>query len=166
MSKGTKTPRVVVAATKDDTAFRAVALRRQDGSVELLWSESMPADGGTWGDFAARCSLATDSHSGVAVVGLDSTAVVFYRISAPHVGKEETAAIVKMQAESLLPLPEDQIEVAWRSRPSSNGTVDVTMAAARRDHLSRLAEDVRAFDPQTVVPACEGFCLIIITEYI
>ncbi len=158
MSKGTKTPHVVIAATKDDTAFKAVALRRQDGSVELLWSKCMQADDGTWGDFATQCRLAADSGSGAraTVVGIDSTAVAFYRISAPHVGKEETAAMVRMQAESLLPLPEDQIEVAWRSTPSSNGTVDVTMAAARRDYLRRFAEDVRAFDPQTVVPACEG----------
>jgi hypothetical protein len=158
MSKGTKTPHVVIAATKDDTAFKAVALRRQDGSVELLWSRRMPVDGGTWEDFAAECGLAADSGPGarVAAVGLDSAAVAFYQIRVPHVGKEETAAIVRMQAESLLPLPEDQIEVAWRSTPSSNGTVDVTMAAARRDHLCRFVESVRALDPQTIVPACEG----------
>jgi hypothetical protein len=90
------------------------------------------------------------------VVGLDSTAVVFYKISAPNVGREETAAIVKMQAESLLPLPEDQIEVAWRSAPSTNGTVDVTIAVARRDYLQKFAQEVHAFEPQIILPACEG----------
>lgn len=158
MSKGTKTPALVIAATSDDTAFRAVALRKQDGAVELLWNKQMSAERGTWGDFAAQCGLAasSDGRTGAAVVGLDSTAVVFYRISAPHVGKDETAAIVRMQAESLLPLPGDQVEVAWRSTPSTNGTVDVTIAAARRNHLRRLAEDVRAFNPRAIVPTCEG----------
>ncbi len=158
MSKGTKTPHLVIAATKDDTAFKAVALRRLDSSVELLWNKRMPADGGTWSDFAAQCGLTASANSGAqaTVVGLDSTAVVFYKISAPHVGKEETAAIVRMQAESLLPLPQDQIEVAWRSAPSSNGTVDITLAAARRDYLHRFALDVRAFEPRTIVPVCEG----------
>ncbi|MBN1361279.1 MAG: hypothetical protein JW993_11835 [Sedimentisphaerales bacterium] len=157
MSKGTKTPQVVVAATRDDTAFKAVALRRSDGSAELLWSKRMPADGGTWNEFAAQCGLASAaSGSRATVVGLDSTAVVFYKISTPHVGKEETAAIVRMQAESLLPLPQDQIEVAWRTAPSTNGTVDVTIAAARRDYLHRFAQDIRAFDPRNILPACEG----------
>ncbi len=156
MSKGTKTPHLVIAATKDDTSFKAVALRRSDGSAELLWSRRMPAEHGTWSDFAAQCGVSTETGGPAAVVGLDSTAAVFYKISAPKVGKDETAAIVRMQAESLLPLPQDQIEVAWRSLPSTNGTVDVTIAAARRDYLGRLAEDVRAFDPHTILPACEG----------
>lgn len=158
MSKGTKIPHLVIAAAKDDTAFKAVALRKQDGSVELLWSKCMPADGRTWDDFAAHCGLTADSgsHAQAAIVGLDSTAVAFYRISTPNVGREEMAAIVRMQAESLLPLPQDQIEVAWRGTPPRNGAVDVTMAAARRDYLRRFADDVRALDPQTIVPACEG----------
>lgn len=90
------------------------------------------------------------------VVGLDAAGVVFYRISAPAVGEEETAAIVRMQAESLLPLPAEQIEVAWRATPSRNGKVDVTIAAARKEYLQKFAGGVRDFRPRDILLSCEG----------
>lgn len=164
MSRSMKTAHSVIAVVKDDTAFKAVALCKHNDGPEVLWANSMPVEGGSWEAFAAECGLATGSKlSGKApqggatsVVGLDSAAVAFYRIAAPSVGREETAAIVRMQAESLLPLPASQIEVAWRTLPSVNGTADVTIAAARRDFLHRFAEEVRPFGPQAIVPACEG----------
>ena len=164
MSKSTKTPHAVIAAVCDDTGFRAVALHKQNDSVEIHWAKRMASEGGSWEAFAAECGLASGpqagqsggaSHPAVAV-GLDSTAVAFYRINAPNVGREETGAIVRMQAESLLPLPPSQIEVAWRTTPSTNGNVDVTIAAARRDYLRRFAAEARPFRPRTILPACEG----------
>lgn len=155
MSKSAKTTGIVIAAAKDDDTFRAVALRKQSGKVELLWGKRMAVDSGTWSDFAAQCNLSANRMN-ASVVGLDSAAVVFYKISTPHVNKEETAAIVRMQAESLLPLPQDQIEVAWRTMPSTNGSVDVTIAAARRDLVRRFADEVRPFAPNNILPACEG----------
>ena len=155
MSKGTKTTGVVIAAAKDDETFRAVALRKHNGQVELLWGRHMAADRGTWSDFAAQCTLSANGAR-TSVVGLDSTAVVFYKIGMPHVSKDEMAAIVHMQAESLLPLPPDQIEVAWRTMPSTNGSVDVTLAAARRNLVRRLADEVQPFAPNAILPACEG----------
>ncbi|HPC95560.1 MAG TPA: hypothetical protein PLU87_11490 [Sedimentisphaerales bacterium] len=159
MSRSVKTPHSVIAAVRDTTAFRAVALRKRNDGIEVLWAKSMPVEGGNWETFAAQCGLAArkELHGGaVSVIGLDATAVAFYRIAAPSVGQEETAAIVRMQAESLLPLPASQIEVAWRAMPSTNGTVDVTIAAARRDFLHRFVGEVRPFAPQAIVPACEG----------
>ncbi len=164
MSRNMKTAHSVIAVVKDDTAFKAVALRKRNGSQEVLWAKSMPVEGGSWEAFAAECGLAAGSKPSArapqggetSVVGLDSAAVAFYRIAAPSVGREETAAIVRMQVESLLPLPASQIEVAWRTLPSVNGTADVTIAAARRDILHRFAEEVRPFGPQAIVPACEG----------
>ena len=164
MSKNVKIPHSVIAVVRGATAFQAVALHRQSDGVEIRWARRMPTEGGTWEAFAAQCGLAGDAEAGkgagggrpAVAVGLDSTAVAFYRINAPHVGREETAAIVRMQAESLLPLPPSEIEVAWRTTPSTNGNVDVTIAAARRDYLRRFAEDTRPFQPQTMIPACEG----------
>lgn len=164
MSRGTKTPHVVLAAVRDDGHFKAVELHKRHDGIEIAWAKCMSAEEGDWEAFAGRCGLAVDSKTGApasdghstAVIGVDSTAVAFYTINAPNVGKEETAAIVRMQAESLLPLPASQIEVAWRAMPSTNGTADITLAAARTDYLRRFCEDVRSFGPQTVIPACEG----------
>jgi hypothetical protein len=164
MSRSAKTAHSVIAAVRDDAAFRAVALRKRSDCFEVLWARSMPVEEGNWPAFAAVCGLSAASKPAarpvqggeVSVVGVDSTAVAFYRIAAPNVGRDETAAIVRMQAESLLPLPASQIEVAWRTLPSANGTADVTIAAARRDFLHRFAEEVRAFGPHAIVPACEG----------
>lgn len=164
MNKSDKTPRSVVAAVKEDAQFKAVEMRAHDGMVEILWAKAMPSDGRTWSDFAIECGCADgpdarrkgSRRDAAAVIGLDSTAVAFYRISAPAVSEEETAAIVRMQAESLLPLPPEQIEVAWRTSPSTNGQVDVTIAAARCDHLERFADGIRDFRPQSVLLSCEG----------
>jgi hypothetical protein len=160
MSKGTKTPHALIAVTRDETDFRAVEVRKHGQAVEIAWTRSAPAAGGSWSDFAAQCGFSPNasgrSSSAPAVVGLDMSSVAFYRIDAPHVSQEETASIVRMQAESFLPLPPDQIELAWRTMPSTNGKVDVAMAAARRDVLVKFAEQVRDFRPRSILLACEG----------
>jgi hypothetical protein len=161
MSKSAKTPHSVIAVVRDETEFRAVALHKQHDSVEIRWAKRMATDAGTWDTFATECGVAAGGKSPgssrpAVAVGLDATAVAFYKINAPNVGREETDAIVRMQTESLLPLPPSQIEVAWRALPSTNGNVDVTIAAARRDYLRRFANDTRPFRPQTFLPACEG----------
>jgi hypothetical protein len=167
MSKGTKAPHALIAVTRDETDFRAVEVRRHDQGVEIAWTRSASAADRTWGDFAGQCGFSADAagkHTGprgvACVVGLDMTAVAFYRLDAPHVSDDETAAIVRMQAESLLPLPPDQIEVAWRTMPSVNGKADVSLAAARRDVLVKFAEQVRDFQPRSILLSCEGIARV------
>ena len=164
MTKGERMPHVVIAAAKDDAQFKAVEVRKQDNVVEVLWTKSLPADSQTWTAFAAACGLApgrdghdkTQKKHAASVVGLDSTGVAFYRVTVPAVEQQEMASIVRMQAESLLPLPPDQIEVAWRTMPSTNGNVDITIAAARREYLHKFAGSVRDFHPGHIVLSCEG----------
>jgi hypothetical protein len=164
MSKGEKTPHTVIAVAKEDGQFKAVEARRQDNQVEILWAKNLPALTQTWSSFAGECGVASSAESRdktakrhcPTVVGLDSTGVAFYRISAPAVDDHETAAIVKMQAESLLPLPPDQIEVAWRTSPSNNGNMDIAIAAARKEHLHKFAAAVRDFRPRSILLSCEG----------
>ncbi len=164
MEKTARTAHSVVAAAREDARFKAVEVRKQDGVVEILWARSLPADSRTWTDFAAACGFATSADGRgesqrkypASVVGLDSTGVAFYRISVPTVGADEMAAIVRMQAESLLPLPSDQIEVAWRTTPSTNGKIDITIAAARGEYLLRFADSVRSFRPNDILLSCEG----------
>jgi hypothetical protein len=164
MGKGDKMPHVVIAATKEEARFQAVEVRKHDNTFEVLWTRSLPAAEGTWTGFAAACGVATgrDGHDrlsrrhAAAVVGLDSTGVAFYRVTAPAVESQEMASIVRMQAESLLPLPPDQIEVAWRATPATNGNVDITIAAARREYLHKFAGSVHDFRPGRIWLSCEG----------
>ncbi len=163
MSKGEKIPHVVIAAAKDDARFKAVEVRKQDGVFEVLWVKSLPADQ-TWTAFAAACGFPTgrDAHDKTlrrhvaSVVGLDSTGVAFYRVTAPAVEPQEMASIVRMQTEALLPLPSDQIEVAWRSLPGTNGNVEISLAAARREYLQKFSGSVRDFRPGRILLSCEG----------
>jgi Tfp pilus assembly PilM family ATPase len=164
MSKGEKTPHVVIAAAKDDGRFKAVEVRKHEDALEVLWTKSLPAGEQTWTAFAAACGVAAapggheraQKRHAPAVVGLDSTGVAFYRVTAPAVESQEMASIVRMQAESLLPLPPDQIEVAWRTTPSANGNVDITIAAARREYLHKFAGSVHDFRPARILLSCEG----------
>ena len=164
MSKGDRTSHAVLAAARDDARFKAVEVRKHDKVTEVLWTKSLPADTKSWGDFATECGFAAspDGHDrahrrhAASVVGLDPTGVAFYRIRTPAVAEEEMAAIVRMQAESLLPLPPEQIEVAWRTSPSTNGDVDITIAAARREYLHKFAGSVRRFRPREILLSCEG----------
>jgi len=164
MTKAEKTPHLVIAAAKDDARFKAVEVRKQDNAVEVLWAKSLPADGQAWTGLAAACGLAPgrDGHDktprrhAASVVGLDSAGVAFYRVTAPAVEQQEVASIVRMQTESLLPLPADQIEVAWRTTPSTNGNIEITIAAARREYLHKFASNVRDFRPSSIVLSCEG----------
>jgi len=158
MSKNARIARSVIAIVREDAMFKAIALQQRNDGVEVHWARHMSAEGRTWAAFASECGLAAGEQGADAtvVIGLDPTTVAFYRINAPNVGREEIAAIVRMQAESLLPLPPAQMEVAWRTLPSTNGTVDVTIAAARSEALRRLAGEASVFKPQTILPACEG----------
>ncbi len=164
MSKGAKTAQSVIAVAKDDARFKAVEVCQRDGQVEVLWSRSLPAAERTWSDFATECGFTssaggsdkTSKRHAASVVALEPTGVVFYRVKVPAVGPEEMAAIVRMQAESLLPLPAQQIEVAWRTSPTTNGKVDVTLAVARKDYLQRFAGSVQDFQPGRILLSCEG----------
>lgn len=164
MSKGEKIPHVVIAAAKDDARFKAVEVRRLDGVFEVLWAKSLPAADQTWTGFAAACGFPTGREGRdrsprrhvASVVGLDSTGVAFYRVTAPAVEPQEMASIVRMQTESLLPLPADQIEVAWRSLPGTNGNVEISIAAARREYLQKFSGTVHDFRPGRIMLACEG----------
>ena len=96
MTRSARTANTIIAAVKDDSHYRAVAIRGREGEIEILWARSQLAGEGSWATFAADCGLTgektVDRHTN-RIVGLDSTAVAFYRLQAPAVGSEETAAI-------------------------------------------------------------------------
>ncbi len=152
-----------IAIAQEENKFKAVELRKRDADFEVVWTKSSKASDGDWSGFAAECGLppvtakhVRFSHDRVGVVGFDSTAVAFYRIDAPAVGEDQIESIVKMQAEAMLPLPAEQMEIAWRQGPARNGKVPITIAAARKKLLQALVDSVRSFEPARILLDCEA----------
>lgn len=153
----------VVVVSREENKLRGVELRKQGEVFEVLWTKGGEASEMELGTFMAECNLSSgrtvktgSSDDRTVAFGFDSAGVIFYRIGVPAVKKEELAAIVKLQAEARLPLPAEQMEVAWRAGEVRDGQVDVTIAAARRDHLRKFVEDVRGFEPAKIMLDCEG----------
>jgi len=153
----------VVAVSHDENRLRAVCLWKRAGKPELLWTRSSKPGDTDFRNFAAECGLSLGSEAEsdkgrgkTAVVGFDSAGVVFYQIDVPSVDKKEIAAIVKLQAETRLPLPSEQMETAWRNGRVRDGQLSVTVAAARKDRLEGFVENFRDFEPTQIVLDCEG----------
>jgi len=152
-----------IAIAQEENKFKAVELRKRDADFEVVWTKSSNTGDGSWSGFAAECGLAPVttkhvkfSHDRVGVVGFDSTGVAFYRIDAPAVGEDQIESLVKMQAEAMLPLPAEQMEIAWRQGPARNGKVPITIAAARKELLQALVDSVRGFEPARILLDCEA----------
>ncbi|MHC4750385.1 MAG: hypothetical protein ACYTFW_10975 [Planctomycetota bacterium] len=158
-----ETQRSVIAIAKADNRLVTVELRKQNGAFEVLWTKSSESTDTDWWQFAAQCGLTvepktqTNANSDrMVVVGFSSAAMAFYRFNVPAVGQEELESIVKLQAETRLPLPAEQMELAWRSGRMRNGHVGITIAAARREPLQGFVENVRSFEPAKILLDCEG----------
>ncbi|MHC4475208.1 MAG: hypothetical protein ACYTEL_06170 [Planctomycetota bacterium] len=159
VAKVRSAPSVIAIASEQGT-LKAVKLVKRGQVYELAWTRSVEADEAQLPAFAADCGLAdapdATGAGKVAVAGFDSARVVFYRINVPAAKKDEIAAMVKLQAEALLPLPADQMESAWRPGQVRDGQVTVTIAAARKQQLQDFVEKVRAFEPAKILLGCEG----------
>jgi hypothetical protein len=152
-----------IAIAQEENKFKAVELRKRDAEFEVVWTKSSNTGNGNWSGFAAECGLppvtakhTRFSHDKVGVVGFDSTGVAFYRIDAPAVGEDQIESLVKMQAEAMLPLPAEQMEIAWRQGAAHNGKVPITIAAARKELLQALVDSVRSFEPARILLDCEA----------
>ena len=152
-----------IAIAQEENKFKAVELRKRDAEFEVVWTKSSNTGNGNWSGFAAECGLppvtakhTRFSHDRVGVVGFDSTGVAFYRIDAPAVGEDQIESLVRMQAEAMLPLPAEQMEIAWRQGAARNGKVPITIAAARKELLQALVDSVRSFEPARILLDCEA----------
>ncbi len=158
-----KTSHSVIAIAQEEGKLKAIELREQNGTTNVLWTKSSEDGTEDWKAFAAKCGLSVEpmeqrspDSSRAVVVGFNSAGVAFYRISVPAVGEEETASIVKLQAETRLPLPAEQMEIAWRADQMQNGQAGFIVAAARKKPLEDFAENVRNFQPTKILLDCEG----------
>ena len=103
--------------------------------------DSSDGDQVGWEEFLGQVS---SEAPGEVVIGFDSRAVSFHRISIPPVEKERLEAIVKMQAEALLPLPLEAMRLGWRAGDIAEGGRSCTIAAARRAGLEEFVLSARA----------------------
>jgi len=159
----TVTKTSVIAIAREENKLHGVELRKQGEAFEILWTKDGEASEMDLGTFAIECGLSSgygaEGRIGgdkAVTVGFDSSGVIFYRFSVPVVKEKELAAIVGLQAEARLPLPSEQMELAWRSSEVRDGQVGVTIAAAKREHLQKFVEDVRGFEPTRILLDCEG----------
>jgi hypothetical protein len=157
------TERSVVAISQEESQLKAVELREENGTFEVLWTKNSKCTGTDWQPFAAECGLSIQptadkgaNSNREVVVGFNSAGVAFYRINIPAVGEEETTEMVKLQAETRLPLPPEQMQLAWRADQIRNGQVGVTIAAARKKHLQEFVESIQNLGPAKILLDCEG----------
>ena len=155
----------VIAITQTDDQFRAVELQEQNGTIQILWVKTGNANETSWQAFATECGISVGSveqtqseneSEKIVVVGFDSSGTAFYRIKTPAVEEKEIEAIVKLQAESRLPLPIEQMELAWRTSPAKNGQIIITMAAARKLNLQTFVGKIKGIKPSQILLDCEG----------
>lgn len=153
----------VIAIVKTDDEFRAVELRDQNGIPEVLWTRSRSGGETDWQTFATECGLSIGSPDPTkspadqkVIIGFESVGIAFYRVITPAVEEEEIEAIVKLQAESRLPLPLDQMELVWRTSPVKNGQIAVTIAASRKQNVQAFVNKIRSIQPTQILLDCEA----------
>ena len=152
----------VIAITQQENKLRAVCLRKHTGAFEILWTKSCDLTELPWRLFAEECGLSVQpagqretDDSRMVVAAFSSEAVVFYQIDVPAVRQEEMAAMIELQAEARLPLPLEQMGMAWRTGQAGDGQVPVTIAAARKEPLQNFVENIRWFKPDRILLDCE-----------
>ena len=133
--------KTVRAITKSDRQFQAVVLRQSGSNCELL----------------SRTDNQLELPSGdITVAGLNSNHVAFYRITVPDVHDDQLHNMVMLQAESLLPLPLEQMEVTWRRGMAHQGKIPVTIAATRLLLLERRWAETKTLQPNLLLLEAEA----------
>lgn len=153
----------VTAIAKSGNKLKAVDIRKQGTTIEVLMTKSGEENVFNWRDFAAKCSISFESTEEVepenrkpVVVGYDSAGTAFSRVNIPEVEDKELESMVKLQAESRLPLPADQMEIAWRADKEKEGQIAITIAAARRQQVQSFVDKIAGFKPTNIFLDCEG----------
>jgi Tfp pilus assembly PilM family ATPase len=157
----------VVAIVNDDNEFKGVELRKQDGSFEILWTRSNEDADVNWRGFAAECGLSVEptaleeaDSDRMVVAGFNTEGTIFHRTTVPAVGDKEIESIIRLQAETRLPLPSEQIELTWRTDQLRDGQMGVTIAVARKEQLQKFVGNVRCFKPGKILLNSEGIVKI------
>lgn len=146
-----------IAFYQQQEQLQAVEIRRHGQGYELLWQHTTSSTEETWASFAERCGLRLvdpDTTRGPrgkpVIVGISAVGVTSYRLELPVVGDSQLADMIRIQSEARLPLALDQMELGWRRLRSQGTQVVVTVAAARRQRIASLVQQVRSLQPRTL----------------
>jgi len=148
------TQSTVIAIAKQENKLLAAMLSNQ---AEPVWIKSSQPGDTNWLRFAQQITgTHEDGDNKIVIAGFDSSNIIFYNIEAPTVKDEEFAAIVRLQTETRLPLPAEQIEFAWRKGESKNGLTSVTVAAAKKQQLQNFVNDIGGVKPEKIILDCQA----------
>lgn len=146
----------VTAMARQDGKMQSVELRHKGRSLEL--EHLQEAD--TWQALARKTRVFDESGQRLKlahhelVAGLEAVGVAFYRMTLPKVGPEETEAMVRMQAETRLPLSADQMGLDWKTVECSDSERVASVAAMRRN--SPGVNEAVALEPEHIVTEADA----------
>jgi hypothetical protein len=157
----------VTAIAKSAGKLKAVELRKRGDVIDVIKTRSSEENAVNWQDFAIKCGLSIEPlaegqvlEQNPSVVGYDSAGTAFSRVNIPAVEEKEIESMVQLQAESRLPLPADQMELAWRADKAKDGQLAITIAAARRQQVQHFINKIISFRPVNIFLDCEGIVKI------
>jgi hypothetical protein len=146
----------VTAVARQAGQVRSVELRRKGRSLELVRVEQ--AD--SWQALARQAKVLSESgqrlriaHHEV-VAGLEAVGVAFYRMTLPKVGPQETDAMVRMQAETRLPLNADQMGLDWKTVEVTDSERTAVVAAMRKN--SPGVNEAMSLEPDHIVTEADA----------
>ncbi len=149
----------VVAIGRSGDWYRAVEVNHVGSRFEITRYFSCETVGKNLAAFAAELTATgwlNNPASGLVVL-YDGQSVAYRHIEVPDRPDRELESIVRMQAEAMLPLEPQELEIGWRQSHSSHGKVGVTLAAIKRDNIKSFAEEAAAVKPARIVLEIDGF---------
>jgi len=103
--------------------------------------------------FAAARAISRREDS---VMGINSEGIAFYRLQIPPVNDDQVESLVAIQVEMMLPLPPDQMQIAFNADDIKNGNRLVTVAVARKQGLKKHADFAKACQTSNIMLNCQG----------
>jgi len=152
----------VIALTRDNSEYQAAALKRKGNVFSLIGVYQRQKNETNWAALG-REILSSLGHADrsqkselIVVAGFETAKALFYRINTPPVNAQQMADLVHLQAEALLPLPVEQMELFWRTDAEPSGRTGVTLAAVRKSSLQAFLREIQPLAPDRVLLESEG----------
>ncbi len=137
------------AITQHGDDYKAVSLKQAGEQLEIIDFYQCERKSNDWNHIHQKIS--SNGQAWENIIGLDSKGIAFYHINTPDVDSQKLETIVRMQAESLLPLPQKDISYAWRPGQTSNGNIPVTIAVAKTSQLQNNINGINGLSPSKIL---------------
>lgn len=165
----------VIALCQDGDVIKAARISMYGNSFAADWHKDL---GRSWP--GVKDIAGSEDEIVHVVAAFDSSCVGFYNISIPDVEKNKLSSIVKVQAESLLPMAAEDMCYAWRKNGREQNKLKITIAAGNRKKIEYFADlaakgsiDSIVLDYESIAEyasfclrgKCENFIVITFAEY-